>query len=409
MASITKPTFRMTVRPTLPPAWNPVPWRTFSKLLFVHYDARTFENEILDYLGVRYAFFCSSGRSSLWLALKALSSLRQEKNEVIIPAYTCPALASAILKCGLKPVLCDVSMDDFGLDIGSLRSKVTGKTLAVVAVHLLGRPSDMAPIKEIADKECAFVIEDAAQGFGNVFPKSSQKLGTVGHVGFFSFGRGKPLGLMHGGLLVTNSKSISEAISAFYCELPDSDRIDRLSHVFNLAAFKLFSSPYLYWIPKGMPFLHLGQTRFEPEVRPQKAIYGVTGIIGDLLKYLDEEKIIRQRQSQWYSSNINGGHAVVKPECPSFPFLRYPLLMEPGSNRDKLLQALSTRGLGAARMYPCALNKLPGLKEILDDDADYPNADKLGACLLTLPLHRNVGDRHRAGIKSILNQAAKGN
>ena len=195
---------------SLPPAGHKIPLR----LLFGRIGNRSQENctrsieSILRYQG-RNAFYLSSGRAALWLYLKALSVLRPEEKEVIVPAYTCLSVVSAVLKAGLTPVLCDNNADDFGYEIRELENKLGKKTLAAIAVHLYGVPVRVDAIQELCRSNGAALVEDAAQAFGNSFWDAQDvKLGLKGDAGFYSFGRGKPVSILHGGLLVVTSDEV---------------------------------------------------------------------------------------------------------------------------------------------------------------------------------------------------------
>jgi len=100
---------------SLPPAGQKIPFKELIKCLAKNLHATTdMTNEaIKQYLGNNHVLYLSSGRAALWLYLKTVSIRRPERKEVIIPAYTCPSVVSAVLKAGLTPVLCDNNLDDF--------------------------------------------------------------------------------------------------------------------------------------------------------------------------------------------------------------------------------------------------------------------------------------------------------
>jgi len=289
-----------------------------------------------------------------------------------------------------------------------LSEKITASTLAVIVVHLFGYPANIDEVQECCRDRKVFVIEDAAQGFGNaVLDAPNKKLGLMGDAGVFSFGRGKPLNAMHGGILVTNSEAIYEDAKKIYESIKHGSRFQYLKYFFMVGSYWAFSKPYLYWIPGGLPFLHLGETSFERDFVIAKGDNFARAIIDEIVSFLEEDKGTRAKNSSWYASNLEGLPFVRTPPNPCFPYLRYPFMVEDGRLRDGILKRLSSHGTGAALFYPSPLNELPGLKEILKDSNCYPNAKKLSKMLITLPVHGGVKQSDRQRIKTITEQVIK--
>jgi len=387
---------------SLPPAGQKIPfikiWR--SRDGFYKRSKEELLDPIRNYLGTKYLLYLNSGRASLWLLLKALSRIHPEKKEVVIPAYTCPAIVSAVLKAGLVPILCDNNLEDFGFSIPDLEAKINDSTLAIIVVHLFGYPANLYEVKKKGEKHGIFIIEDSAQSFGNTFlNQEGKKLSTEGDAGFYSFGRGKPITLLHGGLLVTRSKKIYEEALNLYNSLSIENGLTNLNYKLNLSLYSIFSNPYLYWIPQRIPFLHLGETIFEPDFEISKGMDLSVALISKLLKQLELGKEIRRENSRWYSENLEKNQF---SRVKDFPYLRFPYFVENRRTRDHLLEKLTSEGTGAALFYPCPLNELLGLKEIFNDSQTYPNAKKIADTLITLPVHSGVTPQIRQKIKEII-------
>ena len=390
---------------SLPPAGHKIPLKSIirSALEVGRKSGGDWLQIIREYLGAKHLLYLSSGRASLWLILKALSRINPERREVIVPAYTCPAVASTILKAGLKPVLCDNNLDNFGLSGEELAGRVNREALAVVLVHLFGYPANIVEVQEICRERGVFLIEDAAQAFGNCLSDSDDsKLGLFGDAGFFSFGRGKPISIMHGGLLVTNSEEIFDEANKACQNLNHHGSFQNLRYGLALGSYSLLSNPYMYWISQRVPFLHLGETIFEPDFVASSGVELAGSLVGRMLGSLEREKEVRQANSEWYSANLGDVPWVESVPTARFPYLRYPLLLKDRKMRDGLLELLMSHGTGAALFYPCPLNELPGLKGILKDGSVYPNAKKLSDSLITLPVHSGVTDKLRNRIRSIV-------
>lgn len=390
---------------SLPPAGNKIPVSTIFRAIKALRQRNNddFLDLVRDFLDIRNLLYLFSGRAALWLILKSLVNLKPDRTEVVVPAYTCPAVASAVLKTGLNLRLCDNNLVDFGLSGGELAGKINKKTLAVVLVHLFGYPANIHEVREICRDRGVYLVEDAVQGFGNSLSDSdNSKLGLLGDAGFFSFGRGKPISLLHGGILVTNSEEIFVEAKDIHRNLNHNSAFPNFRYGINLTSYSVLSNPYMYWIPQLIPFLHLGETIFEPDFVGSEGIQLAGALAVEMLKSVGQEKEIRLANSGWYSENLMNVIGVKEVPEAKFPYLRYPLMVKDRKMRDSVLNLLMSQGTGAALSYPSPLNELPGLKELLQDETIYPNARTLADTLITLPVHSGVTDRIREKIVTII-------
>ena len=390
---------------SLPPAGNPISiFQVFQAMVaFIKSsEKKAFYQAIKQYLGVKHCLLVSSGTVALWLILKAIKEIMPEKNEVIIPAYTCPSVAAATIRAGLKPILCDINLKDFGFEIEELKKRINPKTLAIIIVHLFGFPSNIKAIKAISQPFNILIIEDAAQALGNsIINSPKEKLGTLGDIGFYSFGRGKPLTLNHGGLIVTNNSYLFEQILQVYQTIDKPSLIENLLLLAKLYLYALFFHPLLYWIPQSMPFLKLGETIFNPDFKIKKISPIAVALANRLIWLIEENKKIREKNTIFLLQKLNSVKNINLPNH-SFPYLRFPLLVSSNTQRNRLLTYLKAQGLGAAIFYPCPLNEQPGLKEYLQDNNTYTNAKKLSKTLITLPLHQKVSQKDLYKIINII-------
>jgi len=358
-----------------------------------------------NYLGSKYLHYLSSGRAALWLALKVFARLRPGRNEVIIPAYSCPSVVSATFKAGLKPILCDVNFDDFGFLYEELEKKISAKTLAVIVVHLYGYPARIDEIQRLCRDNDAYLMEDAAQAFGNAFLDSPHiKLGLAGDAGFFSFGRGKALNMMHGGLLATKSAEVYEEATNIYEGLNGCSGYQSLNYCVSVGLYALFSNPYLYWLPQRIPFLDLGRTVFEPEFATSKGMGPAATLAGVMLDKIEKEKDVRRENSRWYSDHLRDMFSSGGWVPDEYPYLRYPLLVFDGKKRTRILDTLVSKGTGATGSYPTPLNELLDLSQCMKDDTVYKNARIMSQSIITLPVHSRVRAEDRRNIRNIISQ-----
>jgi perosamine synthetase len=167
-----------------------------------------FERRLADHLGVKYALVTSSGTTALHLALLA-TDLRPG-DEVLIPNLTFVATHNAVVYCGARPVLVDVSRDTWCMDLDDAEKKCTNRTRAIVPVHLYGYPCDMERVNHLAARRGLYVVEDAAEGLGGTY--KDRHLGTIGDMGIYSFYGNKVLTTGEGGAVVTNDSALAREV-----------------------------------------------------------------------------------------------------------------------------------------------------------------------------------------------------
>ena len=168
-------------------------------------ETKLFEKEFARYVGCDHAIALANGTLALELALYAIGL--QPGDEVIVPAKTFIATASAVVRVGGVPVVADIDLISQTILLDSIKSCVTKKTKAIIPVHLAGWPCDMAPIMQFAQDKGLFVIEDCAQAHGAKYKGMS--VGSLGHVGVFSFCQDKIMTTGgEGGMLTTNDKDL---------------------------------------------------------------------------------------------------------------------------------------------------------------------------------------------------------
>lgn len=170
-----------------------------------------FENKIVEYIGVKYCLAVNSGTSALLTALSALGI--GPGDEVIVPGYTFIASISSIIYARAVPVLCEID-ESLTVDPSDIEAKITPRTKAIMPVHMLGNPCEMDAIMKIAKKNNLFVIEDCAQAFGASY--HGKKLGSIGHIGVFSFNIFKTISAGDGGAVITNDENLYRRAFAFH-------------------------------------------------------------------------------------------------------------------------------------------------------------------------------------------------
>lgn len=169
---------------------------------------KEFENNVVEYLGVKYAVAVTNCTAALHLSL--LSMGIKEDDEVLVADYTFPATGHSVLYCRAKPVFCDIDPKTYNIDPSLIEDKITDRTKAIIPVYTFGQPVEIDEIMKIAKDYDLKVIEDAACAFGAKY--NNDYAGTIGDIGCFSFHARKGITTGEGGMVVTNNKSIADII-----------------------------------------------------------------------------------------------------------------------------------------------------------------------------------------------------
>jgi dTDP-4-amino-4,6-dideoxygalactose transaminase len=159
----------------------------------------------------KHGIAVANGTASLEIIFKALGI--GPGDEVIVPAYTFIASASAVLQVNAVPVFVDVQPDTYNLDPAKLEEAITPRTRAIEPVHFAGQPADMDRVLEIAAKHGLAVVEDAAHAHGSEW--RGRKVGALGNAGSFSFQASKNMTAGEGGVIVTNDDALARRCDSY--------------------------------------------------------------------------------------------------------------------------------------------------------------------------------------------------
>ncbi|MEQ9404473.1 MAG: DegT/DnrJ/EryC1/StrS family aminotransferase [Cyclobacteriaceae bacterium] len=313
--------------------------------LFVAGKAVTqFEREFANYLNIGHCIGCANGTDALEIALKALGI--GPGDEVLVPALTWISTAGAVSNLGAEPVFVDVLPGERTMDPAQIREKITGKTKAVIPVHLYGLPARMIEILQIADNHNLFVIEDCAQAHGAAI--NGQKVGTFGDIATFSFYPSKNLGAYgDGGAIVTNDGGLAEKCR----KIGNHGQQEKHDHSF------------------------IGRNSRLDSI--QAAVLSVK------LKYLDEWNTKRIQLAQTYSKHLRDVTLAVIPEGYEHVFHLYVV---ESKDRESLKKQLNELGIETSIHYSKALPFIEAYQYQSHRPGDFPVAEQLCDEVLSLPI-----------------------
>ena len=359
---------------------------------------KEFEQNFARYIGSDHAFSFNKCTTSIYIFLKALKKL-SNRQEVVIPAYTVPTLVLPIRKAGLKPVLCESSLDTFTMDLERLPEVINDNTLCVLPIYHFGFPYKIDLLLKIANENGFFVLEDTAQAPGALI--DGKKVGTLGDAGCFSLCRGKNFSTFSGGMLVTNSDKLAKIIKEEKDLLPEQDTSFKIKIPFILTAFSLVTRPVIYgpFYKLIAPFKHTAvHTSFEP-----KQYSDFQAIIGlGLLNRLDEFNKIRLKKGMALYNALKDNEHLILPEIAenSTPvFNHLPVVFKEIETMERVQAELWDNGIDTGRMYLKPVHHLYDLGYDMQEEL-FPNALYIAGRLLTLPSHPYLDDN---SIEKIIN------
>ncbi len=316
-------------------------------------EVAAFEEEVAKYIGVKYAVGVASGTDALHLALLACGI--EPGDEVITTPFTFIATAESVSRCGATPVFVDIDPETLCIDPDRIVANITGKTKAMLPVHLYGRPADMSTIAKIARLYRLKVIEDCAQAVGAVCEE--RKVGSLGDAGCLSFFPSKGLGgYGDGGMVVTDNQEVAERVrllrahgakAAYYHDtLGFNSRLDAI----------------------------------------QAAILRVK------LPHLDNWIARRRGIAEIYNRGLVDVKEIVTPKASPGHTFNYYTVRVGGQLRDRLRKHLREAGIETAVYYPLSLHMQKAYWRLGYKRGEMLESEQAEGEVLSLPMYPEMTD-----------------
>lgn len=332
-----------------------------------------FEKAFAEYCGTKYAVGVGNGSDALVIALKACGVMPGD--EVITTDMSFIATAEAVVAAGARPVFADCTKDTYTLDPAEVERKITGRTKAVIPVHLYGQCADMDEINRIAKKYNLKVIEDAAQAAGALY--KNKKAGSMGDAGCVSFFPTKNLGCAgDGGMIITDDENIYRQCRAMRVHGSGLDAL------------------YAYGIQNGVE-VHEEQVDFHGNLPKYfNFIDGYNsrldavqaGILTVKLPYLDSWNERRRQIAKQYDEKITNP-AITKPETMKGNTHIYYVYAVAAERRDALRKHLENNGIKSGVYFPVPFHEQKVFEKLGYRRGDFPNAEFVAEHTLVLPMY----------------------
>jgi len=345
------------------------------------------------------AYFYQSGTASLAAVLLALSGHRPDRRKVILPAYACPDVLTAVLFCGLEPVVVDFEQDKPFLSFEELKESVSADVLAVIAVNFLGIQERIPEIDNIARPHGVMVIEDSAQ----LAPWKSKSRPRA-HYSILSFGRGKPESVLTGGCALVD-KNLNVNLPVY---VESSSVKNVFVYTLKVLTYNLLSTPIFFGLLSKLKFLGIGKTKYKTlqtisgmNGTAKKVLFRVVGsaLTNKNIYFYDWQAEIRNYAQFGVIDLAQSCHL----GAGAF-LLRHPILVKSHDQRQKLLALGSDFGMSA--LYPSLLPLADGVP-IQFGEQSWPNAQRFCDRLVTLPCHVGVTPAYRRKIIEVLDSVVR--
>lgn len=331
-----------------------------------------FEQQFAGYCGCKYGVAVCNGTVALHLALVALGIGKGD--EVIIPSFTMIASAFAVCYTGAVPVFVDADRETWNIDASKIEEKITGRTKAIMPVHIFGQMCEMERISEIARKHNLLILEDAAEAHGAEY--NGIKSGAYSDIAAFSFFANKNITTGEGGMVVTNNEELYNKARYFknVCFPPDGNRNYRHDDIgFNYRMSNVIAAIGLAQVEKA-----------------------------------DEYRDMRIRNHKWYRQYLAGVPGIIfqqdLPETLSVHWMNAIVIdsEDYGKTRDELRAFLKDHGVDSRLLFT-GMHRQKSLSDFgCDCTGNYPVTDWLTENGLYLPSATNLPEETISHICSLI-------
>jgi perosamine synthetase len=313
-----------------------------------------FEENYAKFAGVKHAVAVNSGTAALHSAIVAAGV--KPGDEVILPSFTFVATAEAVVMAGGKPVFTDIDPETYNISPVEIEKNVTKQTKAVVPVDLYGFSADAKPIKDIASEHHLAVVEDAAQAHGATY--AGKPAGVFSNVACWSLYASKNITTGEGGVVTTDSDEVAETLRLIRTHGEKAKYASiMLGHNYRMAEIQ--AAIGLVQLEKLPAFL----------AKRRKNAQRLTEILAKTER-LQLPKETKDRMHSWYL---------------------YTVRLRDGdeAQRDKILEELKKKGVGAAAYYVHPVHTMPYYQETFGE-CKLPETEKAAKQVFSLPVHPGV-------------------
>ena len=345
-------------------------------------EGKAFEKELAEYIGVKNAIFVNSGSSALLLVFQALKG-QGSRNEIIVPATCFPTAISSLIFSGFKPIVVDVTLEDFLINTEEVKKAITKRTFGILAVHTAGNVCDLKELNKICKKNNLTLIEDNCDGFGGEF--DGKKVGSFG-ISVTSFHPAHIISTGQGGAVFTNDDTLARKIR----NLRDWGRMTDFNDE-----------------GKGIPPLpkdYMQRYTYTEQGFNLNPIELQAAIGREQLKKIKRFKTARKRNFEWLKKYLSRvGYSVVLSRSLANPcWFTIPMLVPLGTRRKDIFDKLTKAGIEFRNILASNIALQPAYKDITDKQ--FPNANRITENGFWISVHPSLTMRDLQYIKKVLTE-----
>lgn len=312
------------------------------------------QEQLEDFLHVKHVSLFANGHLALELALQTLGL----KGEVITTPFTFASTTQAILRCGLKPIFCDIKPDDYTIDCDKIEELITERTTAIIPVHVFSNICETDKLQKIADKHNLKIIYDAAHAFGESY--KGKPIGHYGDITMFSFHATKVFHTIEGGCLTFSNDAYIDILN----NLKQFGQTDSINN-------------------KALPGTNAKMSEF----------HAAMGLCN--LRHIDDYILKREKIVKRYRARLSGISGInlcpLKKEI-KYNYAYFPVVFDPetfGAGREDVFYRLTQQNIFAKKYFSPLTSDLDCCKKI-KIKTDTPVARYISDRVLALPCHSNL-------------------
>ena len=315
---------------------------------------KQFEKKFAEFAGVKHAVAMNTGTAALHSAVVAAGV--KQGDEVILPSFTFVATAEAVVMAGGKPIFTDIDPETYNLSPNEIEKNVTKKTRAIMPVDLYGFSVDSKPISEIAAEHGLAVVEDAAQAHGATY--AGKTAGVFADAACWSLYASKNITTGEGGVATTDNDEIAETLRLIRTH-GEKDKYASLMLGHNYRMSEIQAAIGIVQLEKLPTFV---ANRRENAKRLTRMLAA-----SDRLKLPADSE---ERRHSWYLYTVRLQNAT-------------------GNERNKVVEELQTKGIGAVAYYVNPLHQMSYYRETFGE-RKLPETEKAAGQVFSLPVHPAV-------------------
>ena len=348
---------------------------------------KEFEGRFARLMGTEEAVAVSSGTDAVTLALAVLYDYGAKRgDEVVVPALSFVSTGNAVLHAGFKPVFVDVEVETLNIDPGKIEEALTDRTVAILPVHLMGKPARMDEIGVIARRRRLRVIEDAAEAHGGRY--KARRLGTMGDMGAFSLYIAHIITTGEGGIIVTDNSDYAEILRS----LRAHGRACKCRTCILSSSSSYCGKRFNYDKAAGDIRFFFERVGYSSKMNELEAAIG----LGNMDIY---DKILSKRRKNLlylikkFKAFSGYFHILKEEEGETIGPHAFPLVLKEGVGftRDELVRYLEDRGIETRSLFMSMPTQCPGFAFLGYKKGSFPRAEYIGERGLHFGLHQGLG------------------